>query len=108
MSPRADMDDSAEARDRFFGAAAQFTPLLAADSETARFIVSTSDEAVGRRLFRKGRRGEMVILANAISLLDALEIGDWVRGTTFLDVGGNVGTSAITALTNHEFCAAIA
>src|SRR5258708_27280089 len=100
--------DISGARDRFFESASEFTPLVAVDSKDARFLVSTADEAVGRRLFRRGRRGEMVTLGHAVSILEAVGLGHWARGTTFLDLGANVGTSAITALLAHEFQAAIA
>ena len=102
------MQDRTRSRDRFFDAAAKFTPLVAVDSLEARFIVSTTDEAVGRRLFRGRRRGEMVTLAHTIEILEALGQGAWVRGTTFLDLGANIGTSAITALRSHDFERAVA
>jgi FkbM family methyltransferase len=95
-------------RDRFFDAASEFTPLLAVDSEHARFLVSTADEMVGRSLFRRLRRGEMVTLGKAISILGALKLGRWTQGTTFLDIGANIGTSAITALQAHDFHACVA
>lgn len=102
------MRDRTQSRDRFFEAAAKFTPLVAVDSLESRFIVSTADEAVGRRLFRGRRRGEMVTLAHTIEILKALGQGHWVLGTTFLDLGANIGTSAITALRSHDFERAVA
>ena len=102
------MHNQSVSRDRFFEAAAKFTPLVAVDSLEARFIVSTGDEAVGRRLFRGRRRGEMVTLARTVEILEALGQVHWVRGTTFLDLGANIGTSAITALRSHDFARAVA
>jgi FkbM family methyltransferase len=95
-------------RDRFFLEAAEFTPLVAVDSDHSRFIISTGDEAVARRLFHRGRRTEMKALERAIGALDALGAGDWVRGTTFLDIGANIGTSTIPALRSHDFKRAVA
>jgi FkbM family methyltransferase len=102
------MQDSDTARDRFFEAAGHFTPLVAVDSFNVRYVVSTADHTVGRRLFRRTARGEMVILARAVAALETLGQGHWVDGTTFLDLGANIGTSALTALRSHSFARAVA
>lgn len=102
------MPNSDDDRDRFFEAAREFTPLVAVDSLNARYVVSTADDTVGRRLFRRTARGEMVILARAVAALEALGQSHLVDGTTFLDVGANIGTSAITALRSHAFGRAVA
>jgi FkbM family methyltransferase len=102
------VQDPDGSRDRFFEAAAEFTPLVAVDSLNARFVVSTSDEAVGRRLFRRNLRGEMVTLGHTVAILHALGEAHWTQDTTFLDLGANIGTSTITALRSHSFSRAIA
>lgn len=95
-------------REQFFDRAHKFTPLVAVDSDNARFLISTTDQTVAKRLFIRRRRGEMDLLANAVAILDEVGQGHWVEETTFLDVGANIGTSTITALRSHSFARAVA
>jgi FkbM family methyltransferase len=92
-------------RAEFLEAAAVFTPLVAVQTRSGLFIVPTSGESIGRTLFVKRARGEMRTLKLAMKALKRLGIN--ARGT-FVDVGANIGTTSITALTRHGFARAVA
>lgn len=86
-------------RMRFFAEAAEVTPFLGVvDTNGSKFIVPTSDEAVGRSLFVKRSRGEYRTLEAALAGLDAAGRAKRLNGTTFLDIGANIGTTTIAAL----------
>jgi FkbM family methyltransferase len=96
------------AREKFFAGAGRFTPIVAAASGSARFLVRPGDETVGRTLFLKRSRGEMGTLERAVSLLWSLGLKNRVRESTFLDIGANIGTSGIPAVLWHPFESAVA
>jgi FkbM family methyltransferase len=86
----------------FFAEAAGFTPFLGVvDTNGAKFIVQTSDETVGRSLFLKGSRGEYRILETTLEILEAAGRAKRLAGTTFLDIGANIGTTTVAALQLH-------
>ncbi len=99
---------SREEREAFLELASRFTPFVAADCDDATFIVSTSGEKVGRSLFSARRRGEMSTLDRAVQVIRRLLGEGTLAGTTFLDVGANIGTSTVTALRSHAFSSAVA
>lgn len=87
----------------FWKAAADHTPLLAVDCDGQRFLVSTSDTTVGESLFRRKQRSEIFVLAKALTLLERSGL---LHGSTFIDVGANIGTTTIPAL--RHFAEAVA
>jgi FkbM family methyltransferase len=96
-----------EEREAFFGAAGSFTPYVAVESRGgALFFVRTDDTGIGRRLFKARNRREMKVLASAIGILR--ELGIDTTGGCFVDVGANIGTTTVEALTVHGFESALA
>ena len=81
-------------------------PVVLAEGEGGRFLVRTSDEAVGRALFVHGQF-DLAQMDRAIAILRR-ELGPAVTGRTFLDIGANVGTTTVAALRRHGFRRAIA
>jgi FkbM family methyltransferase len=81
--------------------------LVSAQSNVGEFVVRTWDQKVGRSLFVKGGRGEIGTLARAVSVLAEVS-GRSLRGTTFVDVGANIGTATVAALRTQPFARAIA
>jgi FkbM family methyltransferase len=101
-------DSKAAWRERaaFLERAEGLTPIVAADTESGRFLLSTSDENITPPLFLKRSRGEIRALRRAMAALDAL--GARRRGGTLVDVGANIGTTTVSALNQHGFDRAVA
>jgi FkbM family methyltransferase len=94
-------------RARFFRSAGAYADLLEARHGELRFLVSTRDTHVAQRLFERGARGEMSTLRRALEVLAAA--GTPVpEGSTFVDVGANIGTTTLPAICLHEFGRAVA
>jgi FkbM family methyltransferase len=92
----------------FYDRSERYTPLLGTLVGKGIFVVRTEDKHVGRSLFAKGGRGEISVLARAVNVLKALYGDEVIDGTTFIDVGANIGTTTIPALLEHEFGNAVA
>ncbi len=88
-------------RAAFFEEAARHTSQLAVDTEHGRFVVSTSDGAVGSELFTKRFLPELRALSRVTRALLSPE------GRTFVDVGANIGTATVVAL-GEGFARAVA
>jgi FkbM family methyltransferase len=101
-----DVTAAQAARESFLERAEEFTPLIAVDSQDARFLLSTFDHHITTSLFLKSGRGEMKILRRAIAVLAA--VGKDIRRGTLIDVGANIGTTTIPALRRHHFAQAVA
>lgn len=86
------------AREQFFDEAAERSPLLMATTKHGRYLVSTADRVVGRGLFAKEFRPEMSSLRHVARLLAADPQLPSPKGSTFVDVGANIGTTSVTAL----------
>ena len=86
-------------RRRFFGAAARYTGYVAVEAEGLTFLVSTADEAPGGRFFRTRSRQEFPVLARACDRIDP--------GGVFVDVGANVGTTTLAALSRFDRAIAV-
>jgi FkbM family methyltransferase len=95
-----------EWRRSFFDLAGRITPYLGLGTSRLTFIVSTHDMNIGRRLFVSGSRKEMRTLENVIEVFNQCSIR--YRGTTFIDLGANIGTACLTAVREHGFGAAVA
>jgi hypothetical protein len=59
-----------EAREAFFAAAGEVTPYVAVEVGDDIFFVATDDTGVGRRVFVRGRRRDMTMLANGLAELE--------------------------------------
>lgn len=96
-----------ERRLAFFDQAAKLTPYIATEAAGLKFLVSTSDRAIGGRLFAspKLKRSEIRALLRAVAILKAA--GRPPSGD-FLDIGANIGTTCLPAIKTHGFARAIA
>jgi FkbM family methyltransferase len=98
---------SAKARARLFEQAGAFVDLIEARHEELRFLVSPHDQNVGGRLFVRGGRSEIRTLGRALDSLRAAG-APVPPGTTFVDVGANIGTTTVPAVCRHGFARAVA
>lgn len=71
----------------------------------ARLLVDTSDDEIGRMVFISGGY-ERIYMSTALEYLASIGIS--TAGTTFVDVGANIGTSTIDALVEFGFGRAVA
>ena len=92
-------------RDEAFDAIGGHAPYVGVSTGAGDFLVSTNDQTVARSLFVKQSRGEMGVLRRALDLLD---LHGRNERRVLLDVGANIGTTTVTALTQHGFDRAIA
>lgn len=88
-----------EQRRRFFNGASRHTGFVAVEAEGLTFLVSTADEAPGGRFFRTRSRQEFPVLARACDRIDP--------GGVFVDVGANVGTTTLAALSRFDRAVAV-
>jgi FkbM family methyltransferase len=95
-------------REYFFRAARRFTPVLAVDADGVRFHVSTRDDVIGRVTFahRGFDEGAMHRLVQVLG--DRVGTPEPLAGRTVLDVGGNIGTTSIYAVTRFGAARAVA
>jgi FkbM family methyltransferase len=98
--------DERKIRDSFFSKAAEFTAYVTVEAEDQLFFVATEDSGIGRPLFVKRTRGDIRHLGTAVRLL--AQVGLSSAGSTFVDVGANIGTTTVTALRRYEFARAVA
>ena len=100
----------AERRTRaaFFDESAALVPLVAVKSGDDTFFVHTADAGVGRSLFVDGSREEMRALERAAEVLRGLRPGWPGEDSVFIDIGANIGTTTVPALTRHGFHSAVA
>lgn len=93
------------------GRARQYAQLRRASSIAAvpfgraSLLVDTSDDEIGRMVFISGGY-ERIYMSTALRYLTS--IGITTAGTTFVDVGANIGTSTVDALVEFGFGRAIA
>jgi FkbM family methyltransferase len=93
-------------REECFKLAGHFTPYVAVRANGALYLVNTSDTHIGQDLFVKRNRKEMRTLARALTAHHQLT-GIDERGV-FIDVGANIGTTAVDAIVSHRFASAFA
>jgi FkbM family methyltransferase len=96
-----------EAREAFFAAAGDVTPYVAVELGDEIFFVATDDTGVGRRVFVRGRRRDMTMLANGLAELVARGI-ESPPDPVFVEVGANMGTTTVMALRRQGFATAVA
>jgi len=75
------------------------SPYVAFEHPDGTFLVSTSDPGLGRPLFANRDRAEFRVLESALSFVEA-------RGIV-IDVGANIGTTAVSALVRHGYTRAL-
>ena len=85
-------------RERFFLRARKHTPVVAVDTNGARYFVSTGDEAVGLGVFAHGSHEREQLAAVSAALADWSGESEPLRGKRFLDIGANIGTSVVEAM----------
>jgi FkbM family methyltransferase len=77
-------------------------PVVSVEAAGSLLLLSTRDHGISRQLICSGgRRPELVVLDRALTLLRPH--GEAPPGSVLLDVGANVGTTALPALTRHGF-----
>jgi FkbM family methyltransferase len=92
----------------YFDRAEPYTEYLATEAGGARFIVKTEDKHIARSLFAKRGRGELTVLRRAVGAVAGLFGPEAVANHSFVDVGANIGTTAIPAVLAHGFMRALA
>jgi FkbM family methyltransferase len=93
------------ARGRLLGATEHFGLLVGIPTDVG-VVVVPHDAAIRRKLLIDGRRGDVTQLERAVELLTAR--GHEVRGSTFVDLGANHGTTSLAALNGAGFARAVA
>lgn len=88
----------------FFKSSSSFTGHLSVEVGGATFIVSSRDGGVGEDVFSRALRPEFIVLPRAIESLGDRLVADGC----LVDVGANIGTTAITAVARYGFGDAVA
>ena len=99
----ADFPTEAEALGRraFWRLATRFTPYLAVDREGMRFLVSTADETIGRRLFVYHRTPELDIVEAFEALRSIPGLDERLRDVNVLEIGANIGSHTVELITRY-------
>lgn len=93
-------------RSYYFAASRPMTPVLLASVGGMRFFVSTDDDVIGREVFRSGGF-DLAQVENALRVLRQ-ELPDYGKRPLFVDVGANIGTTTVAALSQFGFQRALA
>jgi FkbM family methyltransferase len=94
------------ARQAFLRSARRLTPFVAAVHAGETYVLSTRDDGVGRAAFTWRANPEWKALEHALALLRSRGLAP--AGSVFVDVGANIGTTAIPAVSRHGFGRALA
>lgn len=97
----------ANPRIALFEQAGDYAPYIGVEADGSRFLVATSDRAVGQHLFVKQGRPEFRVLSRAVSVIEILTGDDAIAGRLFVDVGANIGTTTVQALVEQHFGSAV-
>lgn len=89
-----------------FALARSVTPVVAVQIAGERYLVSTHDRAIGATAFSEGEF-DLDVMEYALGLIEE-HTGRGLRDRTFVDVGANVGTATIPALTRFSAARAVA
>ncbi|CAN5685132.1 hypothetical protein BH09PLA1_BH09PLA1_24750 [soil metagenome] len=92
-------------REMFFGLSSEFTPIVCSDRAGLKYLVSTQDETVGRHAFLTGGF-DLAEMTDAMQQMRSLGIGGF-QSKTFVDIGANIGTSLLPAVTQFGFARGI-
>jgi FkbM family methyltransferase len=88
-----------------FRALGRYSPVLAARYGDGMILVAASDNEIGRAVFMRGEY-ERLYMAEALNYLRSLP-GSPEPGPVFVDVGANIGISALDALLHFGFKEAV-
>jgi FkbM family methyltransferase len=88
-------------RKAFLRVARRRLPVLSIEVGGAVLLLPTADKGIARRLASAARRPEFVVLDRAVRVLRPM--GASLPGSVLVDVGANLGTTALPALTAHDF-----
>ena len=91
----------------FFAEARLYTPYVAVSLGDQLFFVQTSDGGVGKGVFVKGWRKDLSVLDSAIARLSEYGL-TLPENPVFVDVGANIGTTTVLALSRRLFTSAVA
>lgn len=95
-------------RQELFDLVGRVSPVVAMDSGAARYFLSTSDRGLSRTVFGLGSY-EQDVMDHTITLAEKhAGRAPLLAGRTFVDIGANIGTSTIPALTVFGAAAAVA
>jgi FkbM family methyltransferase len=85
-------------RQQIFDLMGRLSPVVAVDSGTGRYFLSTRDHGLSRTVFEQGSYDQDV-MEHTITLAEK-HVGrsPLLAGRTFVDVGANIGTSTVPAL----------
>jgi FkbM family methyltransferase len=92
----------------YFDSAEEYTPYLATAAGAGMFLVKTEDKHIGRSLFGKQARGELMVLNRATVAIRGLLGDDAVFEGAFIDVGANIGTTTVPAILTERYKTAVA
>jgi FkbM family methyltransferase len=95
-------------KESFLNAASTLTSHVAAEIESATFLVRTSADAPERPLFVERSHPRLELLARALATLDELGLGEEARARTFVEVGAGVGITTVAAMRWHGCSQALA
>lgn len=95
-------------RQEIFDLVGRVSPVIAIDSDSTRYFVSTRDRGLSRTVFGQGSY-EQDVMDHTIALVEK-RVGraPLLAGRMFVDIGANIGTSTIPALTVFGAAAAVA
>ena len=86
-------------REELFDLLGRVTPVVAVDSGEARYFVGTRDRGLSRAVFAQGSY-EQDVMAQTLALAERHVGRDpLLEGRIFVDIGANIGTSTVPALT---------
>ena len=97
----------ANPRIALFEQARDYASYIGVEAHGGRFLVATSDRAVGQHLFVKQGRPEFRVLGRAVRVVEILTGDDAIAGRLFVDVGANIGTTTVHALVAQRFGSAV-
>jgi FkbM family methyltransferase len=95
-------------RQSFLNRASDLTSLVAAEIESATFLVRTSADALERPLFVERSHPRLELLGRTLATLDELGLGRGARDRTFLEVEAGVGIATVAAVRWCGFSRALA
>ena len=97
-------------REYVFRVLRHFTQSIAVEaSDGMRYFISTTDLAIGRTVFATGEcGGQDLALAVELTALHQHTAPETFGSKVFVDVGANIGTTALRAVASHGFARAVA
>jgi FkbM family methyltransferase len=92
------------ARKAMFRVRSRFSDYVCVTTPYGSFIVQTSDHGPGETLFSEGANDDYEILCKAVATAQRHDrLGSDLSAITFLEIGGNIGTTTVPALNSVGF-----